>query len=179
MNYAGWTPERRPWLLMLAAGLAGCGTRSLVPASSSGSTGSSASSAVPAPSAPDLAPADALEAERAWLQSWFDGTPVRIALRGDGRLAVDVPREFCFAPGSAKIKTALAAVLDKVAESLRRRPQLRLESLAAPSDEGGARVLAAERGQRIRRHLRDRGVPEARLAAVGSADTAALQLLLR
>ena len=74
----------------------------------------------PSTAAPAAAPAPPLAVERAWLQSWFDGTPVAIEQVADGDVSVAVPREFCFDAGRSKVKPPLAAVLDKVAQSLRR-----------------------------------------------------------
>lgn len=118
-----------------------------------------------------------IEVERRWLQAWFKDTPVQIALRGEDVLGVDIPREFSFDAGSSRIKPPLAAVLDKVAESLRRQPQLRLQGLAAPG-AGTDAVLAVPRGVQVRRHLCSRGVPEARLAAPVRSGVDAVQLRL-
>jgi outer membrane protein OmpA-like peptidoglycan-associated protein len=101
--------------------------------------------------------------ERQWLQSWFQGTPVRISQRGDGPLDVAVPLEFCFEPGRSALRPALAAVLDKLAESLRRVPSARLGLIAAPGDGRQAASLAAQRGARVRAHLRSRGVAAGQL----------------
>ena len=120
--------------------------------------------------------ASTLAIERQWLDSWFRGTPVRIAQRADGVLAIDVPREFCFDHGSTRIKPALGAVLDKAAESLRRRAQLRVLLLAAPEDRAGATPLALQRAQQVQEHLRDRGVAAARLVPPTVAASAAVQL---
>lgn len=118
----------------------------------------------------------ALAAEQQWLQSWFAGTPVLIAHGSDGVLTVDVPRDFCFDRGKASVKPALAAVLDKVAESLRRRPQTRLSVLAAPGDDTAASGLAQRRATQVRKHLLERGVPAARLAEGGTSTVPAVQL---
>lgn len=118
--------------------------------------------------------AEALAIEQQWLQDWFRGTPVRIGQRSDGSLAIDVPREFCFDAGRSQVKPALSAVLDKVAQSLLRRPSARLTLLAGPSDPGGAAepaTLALQRASVMQRQLRDRGVALARMGepqAVGS-----------
>ncbi len=120
--------------------------------------------------------AEALATEQRWLQSWFKGTPVLIAQRGDGTLAVDVPREFCFDAGGSGVKPALAAVLDKVAQSLRRRPAAHVAVLAAPGDAGGSPALALQRAAQVHRHLRERGVPAARLASPEATRAAAVQL---
>lgn len=121
--------------------------------------------------------AEALAIEQQWLQSFFHGTPVRVALQADGSLAVDVPLEFSFDAGSSRVKTPLAAVLDKVAESLRRRPAARVNLLAAPDDKAGtAPPLAVQRATQVQRHLRDRGVPAARLVAPSASSAATVSL---
>jgi outer membrane protein OmpA-like peptidoglycan-associated protein len=132
-------------LLLLVVVLAVCGCSSV---------GQPAPAAPPAPAA---APADqraavpaALAVERQWLQSWFQGTPVLIGQGDDGALSVDVPREFCFDPGRSSVKPALAAVLNKVAESLRRVPQRVVEGLRivvhalAPTSARGAWALGSQ-----------------------------------
>jgi outer membrane protein OmpA-like peptidoglycan-associated protein len=121
-------------------------------------------------------PRTAMAIERQWLQSWFEGTPVEIAQRSDGALTVEVPREFCFDRGRTVVKPALGAVLDKVAESLRRRPASVLRLLAAPDDGDAITALATQRALQVQRHLRGRGVPAARLAAPMASMTAAVQL---
>lgn len=137
-----------------------------------------------APARPEAPAARAapLEVERQWLQSWFEGTPVAIATAADGSLAVTVPREFCFERGQHAVKPALAAVLDKVAESLRRQRQVQLALVAAPADGAGGAAADAALSQRraaaVRQHLRGRGVPEARLAAATASAAPAVQLRL-
>ena len=79
-----------------------------------------------------------LAVERQWLASWFKGTPVVVGQRADGAVFVDVPREFCFEPGRDVVKPALAAVLDKVAQSLRRLPIAELHLIAAPATRAAA-----------------------------------------
>ena len=146
-----------------------------------------AAPAAPAPAAqtpppiasPRTAVAEGLAIEQRWLQEWFRGTPVRIALRSDGVLAVDVPREFCFDSGSSQLKPALAAVLDKVAESLKRRSGTQLSRLSAPADVAGnaaATALAVQRAAAVQRHLRQRGIASARLGEAVAEGTAAVQL---
>ncbi len=139
-------------------------------AGSAGGAGRSATgaAAAPAPVAPTAAEqktaaASALAVERQWLASWFDKTPVVIGQRSDGAVTIDVPSNFCFEPGRSTIKPALAAVLDKVAESLRRVPGAQLPLLAAPEDASGTARLALPRATEIREHLRSRGVPTTRL----------------
>jgi len=118
----------------------------------------------------------ALATEREWLQSWFKGTPVRIAQPSDGAVTIDVPREHCFDAGRSSVKPALAAVLDKVAQSLHRLPQARVQLLAAPDDAGGASGLAAQRAAQIQKELVHRGVRAARLGPPSVTTVAAVQL---
>jgi outer membrane protein OmpA-like peptidoglycan-associated protein len=105
-----------------------------------------------------------LEVERKWLESWFGGTPVRITQRARGMLEVAVPREFCFPPGGSTVKPALGAVLEKLAESVRRLPNSRLSLLAMPDDGSSNTQLTLERGSHVRRHLLGRGVLPSNLA---------------
>lgn len=134
----------------------------------------------PAPSAAEQRAALPTEMtiERKWLQSWFQGTPVRVGQRVDGAVTVDVPREFCFDPGRSSVKPPLAAVLDKVAESLRRRPLAYLALVAAPADAKGAEPLALQRAAQVRQYLRSRGVASARLGPPSAAAAAAVELRL-
>ncbi len=141
----------------------------------------------PAPQTPAnqraAAPA-ALNTERQWLQSWFKGTPVLIEQAADGGTAIEVPLEFSFKAGAAAVQPALAAVLDKVAESLRRVPSSSLVRVAAPGDGDSASAtnksrdvtLALQRAAAVRERLRSRGVPSARLAQPSAASAAAVQL---
>ena len=52
----------------------------------------------------------------------------------------------------------------RCAESLRRAPQVQVALLAAPDDAAVTTPLATQRADRMREHLRSRGVAEARLA---------------
>lgn len=117
-----------------------------------------------------------LAIERQWLQSWFKGTPVRIEQRSGAEFSVQVPGEYCFDAGSSAVKPPLAAVLDKLAQSLQRKPEARVDLLAAPGDAAGAAALVQQRGDSVRKHLIARGVSSQRLAATSAADVAAVQL---
>jgi outer membrane protein OmpA-like peptidoglycan-associated protein len=166
-----------PWLILLG----GCAT----PAPQPGEPVSSAPVAgVPAPTTPPGRPAPTapvvspLVSEQRWLDEWFRGTPVTIALADANTLAVDVPVANSFDARSSTIKPALAAVLDRVATSLRRQPPMRV-SVATPSDAGGTTALASARAQQVRDHLVSRGVAATRITGVGTARAgAAVQLRL-
>jgi outer membrane protein OmpA-like peptidoglycan-associated protein len=137
--------------------------------------------APPPPPAPGSAEqrtalAGELTVEQQWLDSFFRGTPVQVRQRDDGALWVDVPREFCFDAGRSNVKPALAAVLDKVAESLRRRPAAIVTLLAAPDDPPGNTPLALQRATQMHKHLRDRGVPVSRLGEPQAAAGGGVQL---
>jgi len=178
-------PRRTPALLSaLALLLTGCASvappRPATPAPEppAAATPPGAAPSPPAPGA-RTAGAEALAVEQRWLQDWFRGTPVRITQRNDGALAVDVPREFCFDGGRSQVKPALGAVLDKVAESLRRRPGTRLTLLSAPGDPTSGTApptLALQRAASVQRHLRDRGIALARLGEPVAEGSASVQL---
>jgi len=171
--------------LIVALSLYGCAS---APPSSSSSTSSSppspatvaaqgpAASAPPTPAQQRTANASTLAVERQWLASWFKGTPVVVAQRPDGAVVVDVPREFCFEPGHDTVKPALAAVLDKVAQSLRRTPIAELHLIAAPADPNGAPTLGMQRATRVYDYLRSRGVATGRLAKPSATSGGAVQL---
>lgn len=167
------------WLTACSSGAplrsAGAGS-----AAASGSSSGSPTSPATAPPAADprATTLAALGAEKQWLESWFKDTPVRIAQRDDGAITVDVPLEFCFDAGRSTVKPALAAVLDKVAESLRRVPAMRLTLLAAPDGAAGTAPLATQRATQVHKHLLNRGVAAVRLGATSSTAAAAVQLRL-
>jgi outer membrane protein OmpA-like peptidoglycan-associated protein len=178
----------RTGTLCLLAVLALCGCASgpaPTPSSASAATPFSVAPAAPqGPAAPPpptaaqqkTATASMLAVERQWLASWFKGTPVVIAQQQDGAVVVDVPREFCFDKGRDAVKPALAAVLDKVAESLRRTASAELHLIAAPADASGAQGLALQRGTRVYDYLRTRGVAPARLTKPTVSPGNAVQL---
>lgn len=116
-----------------------------------------------------------LSVERDWLRAWFEGTPVRIDQRGEGPLSVQVPLAFSFEPRRATVKPALAAVLDKLAQSLRRTRAV-LPLLSAPADPNGSPALAVQRATAVRAHLLSRGVPIAQLGPPAAAAGDSVQL---
>lgn len=147
--------------LPLLAILAGCATLAPTGTVIDPVTGMPRSS----PDAPTVSP---LVTEQRWLEEWFRGTPVVIAMNDSGTLAVDVPLAHSFDGGSSKVKPALGAVLDRVATSLRRQPSM-LVTIAAPADARGSARLAAGRAQKVREHLVSRGVAATRLTGGGAA----------
>jgi len=174
-------------ILPLFVALSLCGCATTPPSSSSSPSSSSPSPATvaaqgPSASAPPTAAqqrtaaASTLAVERQWLASWFKGTPVVVAQRPDGAVVVDVPREFCFDPGRDTVKPALAAVLDKVTQSLRRTPTAELHLIAAPNDASGSAALGVQRATRVYDYLRAHGIPAGRLAKPSAASGAAVQL---
>ena len=167
--------------LVLALSLCGCvsGPSSTSSASLVGPSPAQATAPpAPPPTAAEqrTAAASTLAVERQWLASWFKGTPVVVAQRPDGAVIVDVPREFCFDPGRDAVKPALAAVLDKVAESMRRTSIAELHLIAAPGDTSNGAALGLQRATRVHDYLRSHGVSAGRLAKPSSAAGAAVQL---
>jgi outer membrane protein OmpA-like peptidoglycan-associated protein len=158
-------------LTLLTLALAACSTpsmRSVSPVEGNpvGSTSVPAGTypgepgARPGPSTPQAAP---LVTEQRFLEEWFRGTPVVIAAQGPGALNVDVPLANSFDPGKADVKPALNAVLNRVAESLRRQTGARI-SVAAPADASGSALLSAQRTVRLRENLVAKGVALTRVA---------------
>ncbi len=117
-----------------------------------------------------------LAAERQWLQSWFKGTPVRIEQQDASLFSIEVPREFSFDAGRSAVKPPLGAVLDKLAQSLQRKPTARVTLLAAPGDDAAASPLALQRAGNVRKHLLARGVMLQQLGPPTTAPVAAVQL---
>ncbi len=148
--------------------LQGCAGIATAPSAASGG----AATAKPPPPARPAA----LAVERQWLQSWFAGTPVRIEQLSTRAFGIEVPREFSFDRGRSQIKPPLAAVLDKLAQSLQRKAALRVELIAAPGDGAGAAALAQRRAASVRQHLMSRGVAGSRLAEPEVAGSADVQL---
>jgi len=175
-------PSRLTAGLLAAALLAGCASAprpgaapSQAPPGQAAAPPAAAASSVPERR---TAAASSLAVERQWLASWFKGTPVVVAQHSDGAVTVDVPREFCFDPGRDAVKPALAAVLDKVAESLRRTAIAEVRFIAAPGDPGSPPALALQRAARVHDYLRGRGVAAARLAKPSPAPAATVHLRL-
>jgi outer membrane protein OmpA-like peptidoglycan-associated protein len=172
------TPPRRAWLLLAALALHGCASgpqSGKDSAAAGGAAGSGAGAAGRDAARTAGRGQNPLTVERDWLRTWFDGTPVLIAQNGDGALSVEVPLAFSFEPRRSAVKPALAAVLDKLAESLRRSGAL-LAGLAAPPDPAGPPALALQRATALRAHLLSRGVPLVQLGAPAAASTATVQL---
>jgi outer membrane protein OmpA-like peptidoglycan-associated protein len=154
--------------MLCLLGLQGCATP----------PGSAAATAAAAPASRDsAAPRPAgLAAERQWLQAWFEGTPVRIEPLGAQDFSIEVPREFSFDTGRSVVKPPLGAVLDKLAQSLQRKPMARIELLAAPGDAAAASPLALQRAGSVRKHLLARGVTLQQLGPPTAASLPAVQL---
>jgi outer membrane protein OmpA-like peptidoglycan-associated protein len=142
-------------------------------AATPGTPGAPGQGSAPVPTASPLA------TEQRHFEDWFRGTPVVIVAQPQAAqptLLVDVPLANSFESGKADIKPALAAVLERVAESLQRQLGARV-TVAAPADPGGNAALAQQRAQRVREHLVSRRIAAPRIALGGAARAgAALQL---
>ena len=157
-------------LLAAAALVAGCASTGPSPAGAPSWPGSQ-------PSAPAAPPP--LAQEQRWLAQWFQGTPVVVAPGEDGAVEVGVPLEFSFDAGKSAVKPPLAAVLDKVSESLHRHATSRvLVATPAADGERGA-ALARERAGRVRDYLMTKGVVSRRIepVTVAGAKEVALRLM--
>jgi hypothetical protein len=152
--------------------VAGCASRAPVPGPRNAQAPAAQAEArteAPAPAAPKQSP---LASEQRWLSQWFEGTPVDIHSEADGSLQLTVPTVHSFDSKSSTPKPALKAVLDKVGQSLKRKPTTRL-AIAAPGQTG------SERAQAARQHVVARGVPKHRVtAAPTDADKVVLRISL-
>lgn len=115
-------------------------------------------------------PATPLATEQRWFEEWFRGTPVVIAVQNNAVLQVDVPLANSFDAGRADIKPALAAVLERVSESLRRQVGARI-TVSTPGDPGGAATLAQARAAKVREHLVARRIAMPRISIAEGART--------
>ena len=162
-----------PTFLLLTALLAGCATAPSTTPSAPG--GPVTATALPR-AANGLSPA--LEAQRLRMADAVAGTPVVVAATANQQLRVEVPLKFAFDAGRVTVKPPLAAVLDQLATGY--KPQVLLTELRinAPTDDKGAAGLATQRAQSVRDHLVSRGVPANRIAALGRADGAAVEIVV-
>jgi len=164
---------RRPLLaLAVALLISACAStptspsqQSPFPGTAAPSSGPADPNAAPRPATPATPPATALATEQRFLEDWFRGTPVVIAATPPATLQLDVPLVNSFDAGKAEIKPALAAVLDRVAQSLLRQSAARI-NVSVPTDAGGSPALAQSRGQRLREHLGTRGIAATRVTLV-------------
>ena len=115
--------------------------------------------AVPQPpviGAPPAAVESPLAIEQRRLAELFRGTPVVFAMQADGALRVDVPLRHSFAAGSAVVRPALGAVLDRIASSQRSRNST--IAVTAPRDEADKTPRLATSRTIIRSYLVGRGM---------------------
>jgi outer membrane protein OmpA-like peptidoglycan-associated protein len=156
---------RLPMVLSSALMLAACAsTTSSLPDRPGVYPGAPGSSGVPgsatSPSSPAASP---LATEQRFLEDWFRGTPVVIAAQPPMVLQLDVPLANSFDAGKADVKPALHAVLERVAESLRRQSAGRL-LVSAPADASGSGTLGQARGQKVRDLLITKGIAATRVS---------------
>jgi outer membrane protein OmpA-like peptidoglycan-associated protein len=160
--------------LFLAALLGACATTApppstgpVVPAPVASAPGSALPGEVkpPAKAPPPPSP---LATEQRYLDEWFRGTPVVIAAQGPAGLTVDVPLANSFAAGKTDVRPALNAVLERVAESLKRQIGARL-AISAPTDLDGPPTLAGSRAAKVREALVAKGVAAPRISLAEAA----------
>lgn len=167
------TPRRTA--LLLAAALSACTSTAPTrppnrPAAAQGpqapaTTVVAAPPAAPQPQAP--APPPELAPEARWLQDWFGATPVKVALDEQGLVRLHVPAAHAFASGAPAPKPALKAVLDRVVQSLGRKPNAKV-AVTVPAGVPGREAA-------VRSHLTGQGVAAWRVsvqAGTGGADAA-------
>jgi outer membrane protein OmpA-like peptidoglycan-associated protein len=160
--------------LALAALLGACATTTVPPSAGLVVPETVVTPGAPAPPgevkpAPKPAPPPSpLATEQRFLDDWFRGTPVVIAAQGPAALTVDVPLANSFVAGKTDVRPALNAVLDRVAESLKRQIGARV-AISAPTDVNGPPALAGLRAAKVRQSLVTKGVAAPRVSVAEAA----------
>lgn len=156
--------------LLLAASMAACTSTAPHPRAPKPTAPTPAQPAAPAPAppppstpAPPLPPPE-LAPEARWLHEWFDATPVRVALDDQGLVHLNVPASYAFNAASPAPKPPLKAVLDRVAQSLARKPQAKV-AVTVPSGTNGREAA-------VRSHLLAQGVAAWRISVQSGSDPA-------
>ena len=136
------------------------------------------SASPPAPAAPVVSgpsAREALDGERQRLAGLFAGTPVVFVTTSDGNLRATVPRRYCFEVGDAKVKAALAAVLDRVARS--QAPTRSRVRVVVPTDPAvRTPQLATDRATSVRDRLVAQGLGAGRLQVAPGSGSEVLEL---
>ena len=159
-----------PWLLVALL---------IATAALLGACGTSPTSTVPAKGA--SAPRPTLAQERQRIGDLVQGTPVTLAIDGDGSLRAEVPLKFSFDAGRAVVKPPLGALLDRLVGS----PATRGGSwvVAAPGDpKSTGNTLALERAASTRDYLVGRGADRLRFsvsALAGGGDAAVIRVTVK
>lgn len=128
-----------------------------------------------APSGAD-ARAPTLPDEQWRLRRELSGTPVDVDLAAGGRLQVSVPLRYCFDTGRSAVKPALAAVLDRMADGLKR--QSTTLRVSAPGDPRGGTALAIDRAASVRDYLVALGVSATRFKGLARAEGEAVEIFV-
>jgi outer membrane protein OmpA-like peptidoglycan-associated protein len=112
-----------------------------------------------------------MQDKRAEMQRATQGTGIDIARTQDNQLRLNVPSEFSFDAGSAKIKPQMQPVLDQFAQGL--DPAMRV-TVVGYSDSSGSEALndklSLDRAVNVRDYLRAQGVDPARMIVNGRGE---------
>ena len=112
-----------------------------------------------------------LASEQKRLGDLFADTPVTVQRTADDRLRLHVPLRFSFDAGRAAVKPPLAALLDRLATSLRQQSGFGVRINASGDSRGaGASQLARERAAATRDYLIAKGAPANRFGEAGGLD---------
>jgi outer membrane protein OmpA-like peptidoglycan-associated protein len=131
---------------------------------------------VPPPVAAPTAPSVSLAAEQRRLSELFRGTPVVFEMLPNGSMRVEVPLKYSFDKGRTSVKPPLAAVLDRIAPSVR-SPGMRAR-VAPPTDASGASVVALERAASTRDYLVAKGVPVSHFTSPASPRADSIEIVI-
>ncbi len=162
MNAAAHRTLRSGACAVLVLALTACTSLPRGPASAPGQAPVAAAPAAPLPT---------LASEQRRLGDLFADTPVVVQRTSDGRLRLQVPLRFSFDAGRAAVKPALAALLDRLATSLKQQSAFAVRINASGDARGaGATQLARERAAATRDYLIAKGAPPARFTDAGGTE---------
>ena len=162
MPYMTRPPRHACTALLVALMLGAC---SSMPPGSAPAASTAPSATAPAAALPTLA------SEHKRLGDLFADTPVTVQRAPDGRLLLHVPLRYSFDTGRAAVKPPLAALLDRLATSLRQQAGFSVRINASGDARGAsASQLALERAAATRDYLILKGAPANRFAEAGGLD---------
>jgi len=109
-----------------------------------------------------------MEDKRREMEKATAGTGIDVSRTADNRLKVNIPSDFSFDTGSARIKPAMEPVLSQFARGLDSRSSV--EVVGYTDSTGSDAVnnpLSLDRAQSVRGYLVNQGVPATRIATEG------------
>lgn len=109
-----------------------------------------------------------LEEKQRALEQATQGTGVEVARTSDNRIKVNIPSDFSFDSGQARVKPQMKPVLDEIARNL--QSDVRVEVIGHTDNTGSDEInrsLSIERADSVREYLVNRGVASQRIGIDG------------